>query len=124
MLMLLLAFHLPARVDPDFLREPLRNRIENAVAIGELQCGDERLVAASWLTGFYSARNFETVWFDDQHEPGKIDMLLTALEGAADHGLEARDYHDTQLRAFLARYREQPPGKRNTTAKLPPPTRF
>ena len=86
--------------------ERLRMRVE-ALAIPEAaEVGPVTLARTADLATVYRQLGFNRIWTDPGQESRWQD-LLTAIEGAADHGLDPADYHLAALRSTMARARTE-----------------
>jgi len=84
--------------------EHLRQAIEYAHDSGDSEFAGTRLIAVDFLARFYEARRFEPAWTD----PGNLEMVLAALEGADGHGLLPRDFHIYAIRLLRYMQSERP----------------
>ncbi|MCB1044653.1 MAG: L,D-transpeptidase family protein [Acidobacteria bacterium] len=96
----------PGEISP--LAESLRNRVENALANGIYDCGDEQLMHGSHLTDFYMTHDFEPRWMEIDQPKDKFHQLIDCLKKASDHGLDPNDYHVHQLSSFLEAFAKGP----------------
>lgn len=95
-IILLLSAFRPAGADA--IAEALSDRMDELPFGGDLQIHGAGIGGREVLPNIYVSRNFEPLWTDDV----RIQELLTMLETAPEHGLDAADYYVAQIRSLLA----------------------
>src|SRR5262245_36998474 len=91
-LWLLLAL-VPAGARAGAIEDAIASRLERLTEQGTLAIGEADLAAAPVLPELYERRGHRAAWT----APGRLDVLLQAIEGAALDGLDPADYHRDEL---------------------------
>jgi len=85
------------------LREQLRQRLEAVHSDSPLVAAGSDLGSAQLLHALYQQRAWRPTWFDAQGRPSALQaQLLTAVDRAADHGLDPGHYRRAALEELLA----------------------
>jgi L,D-transpeptidase YcbB len=84
----------------------LRNRIEAAGDPPVLYVAGKKNHAAEKLSRFYELRNYEPAWTIHGEPTENVDMFLTSLNAAEQHGLWPETYHITIIQEILETIKE------------------
>jgi murein L,D-transpeptidase YcbB/YkuD len=95
-LIFLIVFFVFSLADAQYhkLYKEVKNHIRDYVEKGETIVEGERLVASQRAVDYYTAHNFEPVWFDKDN---RLE-LIGIIEGANDEGLNPEDYHIEKIK--------------------------
>lgn len=80
-------------------QEVLRQAVERLEVEGAFDFGDTRLAATRLIPVLYERLGFQLAWTRSE----MLEELLSAVRGAAGHGLDPRDYHLAAIESRLAR---------------------
>jgi murein L,D-transpeptidase YcbB/YkuD len=76
--------------------EAIRERVDHLRYDARHDVRGSRIVLDALVARFYETRQFRPAW----QEPGRLDVLVTALDDVVNDGLDPADYHVETLRSY------------------------
>ncbi|MEI8185144.1 MAG: L,D-transpeptidase family protein [Chlorobiaceae bacterium] len=101
--------HKPKSVVSTSIAENIKRYLERLLQQKNLSGTTDQNVLIQQLTRFYATRRYQPVWT----KPAMVSELITAVEGAADDGLDPSDYHINEIKEFSS----QPPATSELDAR-------